>query len=67
MESCLTYGAKVVAGGGGGGRASSAPLLLNFWVKLEADSVTAVGADVGARYGLGTVTPSSECRWQVMR
>lgn len=29
--------------------------------------VTAVGADTGALHGLGTITPSPECRWQVIR
>lgn len=67
MDSCLTYGSKAVARSGGRGRASFLPLHLNFWAKLAADSVTAFGADTGALCGLGTITPSPECRWQVMR
>lgn len=62
MDSCLTYGSKVVGEGWGPRKGQ----LLAFALELLGKAgVTAVGANTGALYRLGTIIPSPDCRWQV--
>lgn len=64
MDSCLSYGPRVVVRIRGRGRVSSLPLDLNFWAKWVApESVIAIGVGTGAIYRLGMIPPSPRCRW----
>lgn len=53
--------------GGEGWGQRKGQLLVFTLERLDKAGVTAVGADTKALYGLGTIIPSPECRWQVMK